>query len=160
MEDQATKLQRLIDDLEIRRVMHEYAARVDLRDWDALRLVLADDLVVEYHNGRTVVAGGDEVVDYIRTNTAHLAWQHHNITPYAVVVEGDHARGRSYLISHQVITEDPTHLLMMAATYDCEFARDGETWRLSRMVHQIKVANFQPIGAQPPAVNVPPAVSH
>ncbi len=160
MEEQAARLQRLIDDLEIRRVMHEYAARVDLRDWDALRLVLAADLEVDYHNGRTIVTGGDEVVDYIRTNTAHLAWQHHNITPYAVEIDGDRASGRSYLISHQVITEQPDQLLMMAAIYDCEFVRDASTWRLSRMVHQIKVANFQPIGTQPPASSIPPAVSH
>jgi len=160
MEEQAARLQRLIDDLEIRRVMHEYAARVDLRDWSALRQVLADDLEVDYHNGRTIVTGGDEVVEYIRANTAHLAWQHHNVTPYAVDVDGDRASGRSYLISHQVVTEDPTHLLMMAATYDCEFTRVADTWRLSRMVHQIKVANFLPIGSQPTSVTVPPAVSH
>jgi SnoaL-like domain len=160
MGDQAARLQGLIDDLEIRRVMHEYAARVDLRDWDALRLVLADDLEVNYHNGRTVVIGGDEVVDYIRSNTTHLAWQHHNVTPYAVEVDGDHASGRSYLISHQVVTEDPTNVLMMVATYDCEFARVDDSWRLRRMVHTIKVANFLPIGTQPASVTIPPAVSH
>ncbi|CAM3465019.1 nuclear transport factor 2 family protein [Nocardioides dubius] len=159
--DLAARLQSVVDDLEIRRVVHEYAARVDLRDWTALRRVLADDVEVNYHNGRTIVTGGDEVVEYIRTNTAHLAWQHHNVTPYDVQVNGDHAAGRSYLISHQVLTDAPTEVLMMAAFYDCEFVRVDGAWRLHRMVHQIKVATFHPIQSQPTAsADIPPAVQH
>lgn len=155
----AERLQYLVDDLEIRRVMHEYAARVDLRDWSALRSVLADDVVVDYHNGRTRVVGADEVVAYIRENTAHLAWQHHNVTAYGVEVDGDVATGRSYLISHQVIRAEPTHVVMMAAGYECRFVRRG-TWQLAHMVHTIKLTNFLPITATaPPGVEIPPAVA-
>lgn len=153
------RLQRLVDDLDIRRVMHEYAARVDLRDWESLREVLADDLVVDYHNGRTVVSGGDEVVEYIRTNTAHLAWQHHHVTPYAITIDGDEASGLSYLLSHQVISEAPEHVVMMAATYECRFRRDHGSWLLTHMVHTIRFNNFIPVTAQPPtAAVIPPAV--
>lgn len=155
----AGKLQALVDDLEIRRVMHEYAAQIDLRNWEKLREILADDLVVDYHNGRTVVEGADRAIEYIQTNTAHLQWQHHNVTPYAVEIKGDRAAGSSYLISHQVISADPTHVVMMAAKYDCEFARIGDTWKLARMVHTIKLLNFLPISGQPSGVTIPPAVA-
>ncbi|MDF1602232.1 nuclear transport factor 2 family protein [Nocardioides sp. YIM 152315] len=153
------RLQCLVDDLEIRRVMQDYAAAVDARDWTVLRTVLADDLVVDYHNGRTIVRGGDAVVTYIRENTAHLAWQHHNVSTYRVDVDGDTATGLTYLISHQQIAEDLSHLLMMVARYDCQFRRRDDRWQLSRMAHTIQANNFVPHQSAPPSdLDIPPAV--
>lgn len=159
--DERARLARVVDDLEIRRLVTDYASLVDARAWDALRGILDDQVVADYHNGRTVVTGAQAMVDYIRTNTAHLAWQHHMVSPYGIDVDGDRATAQAYLVSHQMLDGDRSHVLMMAATYDLELVRDQHRWLLSRMVHTIKVANHLPITTAPPSgVAVPPAVSH
>ncbi|MGC9667597.1 nuclear transport factor 2 family protein [Planosporangium sp. 12N6] len=156
----ARQLQLLVDEQQIRHVMTDYAAFIDARDFDRLRSVFADDVVVDYHNGRTVVTGADAVVGYIIENTAHLAWQHHNVSPYRIDVTGDTAEGLAYLISHQVIRDDPSHVLMMAAHYRTTFTRAADRWRISHMVHTIKLSNFLPVTAVAPVdVHIPPAVA-
>jgi hypothetical protein len=157
-EDIEARLRLLADDLEIRRVLANYAATVDARDFERLRPLFADDVVVDYHNGRTVVAGGDAVVGYIRTNTAHLSWQHHFVSVYGVEVYGDRADAQAYLLSHQVIAADPTHVLMMAARYQVTLTR-SDAWRISAMVHTIQLVNHHPIVvASPVEVDIPAAV--
>ena len=150
----------LVADLDIRRLMYEYAATIDARDWSRLRAVLADDVVVEFHNGRTVVSGADAVVAYVDENTRHLAWQHHTVSPYAIDCDGDRAMGRSYLISHQMIAADPRRVLIMAAYYDTEYIRTTDGWRIARMVHTITMTNFAPLTSTPPdGVPIPPPVA-
>jgi ketosteroid isomerase-like protein len=155
------RLQRVTDDLEIRRVITDYASLIDAREWDRLVGVFAPDFVVEYHNGRTRVEGAQAAVDYIQENTAHLAWQHHFVSPYGVDVDGDQATAQAYLVSHQVIANEPTTVLMMAATYDLRLKRGESGWQLAHMVHAIRVANYLPITTSPPGgAFVPPAVRH
>ena len=160
-EQLVAQLQRVTDDLDIRRVITDYASFIDSRQWDRLREVFADDFAGEYHNGRTRVEGPQAVVDYIIENTAHLAWQHHNVTPYGIDISGDEATAQVYLISHQVVTDEPEHVLTMVATYDLQLRRAGNSWQLTFMEHHIKVATFVPIISTPPGgAYVPPAVRH
>ncbi|GAA4259732.1 nuclear transport factor 2 family protein [Dietzia aurantiaca] len=155
-----SRLQWLVDEAEIRRLVTEYAGLVDAREWDLLVEVFAGDVVVDYHNGRTVVHGARNTVDYIVENTAHLAWQHHFVSPYGIDVDGDTATAKAYLLSHQMLEADPTQVLMMAATYDLEIRRE-DRWRISRMVHTIQVATYLPVTTSPPSgAYTPPAVSH
>jgi len=154
------RVERLVADLEIRRTLTDYAAMVDARDFDRLRCTFADDVCVNYHNGRTIVTGGDEVVDYIRTNTSHLLWQHHNVSVYGVDVDGDAASAQVYLLSHQVVAADPTHVLMMAARYQVRLGRgaDGD-WRIREMVHTIQLVTHHPVVTESPVpVEIPAAV--
>ena len=160
-EELGSRLQRVVDDLEIRRAVTDYAAMVDARDWKGLQAVFAPDVMVDYHNGRTQVSGADSVVAYVRDNTAHLAWQHHFVSVYGVDVAGDEATTQAYLVSHQVVADEPTHVLMMAAAYDVGLRRSEGQWVISRMAHTIKVANFLPITTSPPGgADIPSAVRH
>ena len=157
-EENLHRLAQLVADLEIRRVLTDYAACVDARDFDQLRQVFADDVLVDYHNGRTVVAGGDDVVAYVRDNTSHLAWQHHFVSIYGVDIDRDRATAQVYLLSHQVVRADPTHVLMMAARYQVSLEHT-DRWRISHMVHTIQLANFHGITVDPPIpVEIPDAV--
>jgi ketosteroid isomerase-like protein len=157
-DDARHRLDQLVADLEIRRVLTDYAAAIDARDWERLRPVFADDVIVEYHNGRSLVTGGDEVVDYVRTNTAHLAWQHHFVSVYGVDVAGDEATAQTYLLSHQVVAADPDNVLMMAARYQVRLTRT-DTWRIAHMEHTIQLATYHGITTDPPVpVEIPDAV--
>jgi ketosteroid isomerase-like protein len=158
---QLERLQLLVDELEIRRVITDYASLIDAREFDRLHSVFAPDVVVDYHNGRTQVVGARSVVDYIVENTRHLAWQHHNVSPYGIDVTGDRASAQVYLLSHQMLTDSPDEVLMMASTYDLELTRGEQGWRILHMTHSIKVANYVPITTTPAGgAHVPPAVRH
>lgn len=159
--EQLERLRLLGDELEIRRVITDYASLIDAREYDRLHSVFAPDIVVDYHNGRTQVLGAASVVDYIVENTRHLAWQHHNVSPYGIDVSGDRATAQVYLLSHQVLTDSPGEVLMMAATYDLELAKGEQGWQILHMIHAIKVANYLPITTTPAdGAYVPPAVRH
>lgn len=156
--DPQQRLEALADDLDVRRVITDYAALIDAREFTRLRDVFAEEAVVDYHNGRSIVSGADRLVEYIRENTAHLAWQHHFVSVYGVDVDGDDATALAYLISHQVIEAEPTHVLMMAARYEFGLRRD-DRWRIASIVHTIQLTNFHPITVDPPVpVAIPPAV--
>ena len=160
-EELGSRLQRVVDDLEIRRAVTDYAAMVDARDWKGLEAVFAPDVQVDYHNGRTQVSGAESVVAYVRDNTAHLAWQHHFVSVYGVDVAGDEATTLAYLVSHQVIADEPTQVLTMAASYDVGLRRLEGQWVIARMTHTIRLANFLPITTSPPGgADVPPPVRH
>ena len=161
IDGRADELERVLDDHQVRRAVTNYAAFVDARDWDRLRTVFAPHVEVDYHNGRTQVAGAQAVVDYIRENTQHLAWQHHMVSVYGVDIAGDEATTQAYLVSHQMVADEPGHVLMMAATYDIVLHRAEATWQIAGMVHAIKVATYLPVTAAPPGgAFVPPAVRH
>lgn len=150
----------VLDDLGVRRALTDYAAMVDARDFEALTDVFAPGAVVDYHNGRTTVRGAQAIVDYIRDNTAHLAWQHHNVSVYGVDLRGDDATAQAYLLSHQMHAADPGYVQMMAARYRCTMRRGAERWQIAHMVHTIQLTNFLPVSAQHPnAAPIPPAVA-
>ena len=160
-EGPAQQLQHVLDDHQVRRAVTDYAALVDARDWERLHAVFMPEVKVDYHNGRTQVTGAQAVVDYIRENTRHLAWQHHMVSVYGVDITGDDAVTQAYLVSHQMVTDEPDHVLMMAATYDLAVRRAESRWQIASMVHTIKVATYLPVSAAPPGgAFVPPAVRH
>ena len=161
IERRAGQLQRVLDDHEVRRAVTDYAAFVDAREWDRLHTIFTPEVQVDYHNGRTQVVGAQAVVDYIRENTQHLAWQHHMVSVYGVDIMGDGAAAQAYLVSHQMVADEPGHVLMMAAIYDLTLARGDARWQIAGMVHTIKVASYLPVTAAPPGgAFVPPAVRH
>ena len=161
IEGSAEQLRRVLDDHGVRRAVTDYATFVDAREWDRLGAVFTPGVEVDYHNGRTQLSGAQAVVDYIRENTQHLAWQHHMVSVYGVDITGDEAATHAYLVSHQMVADEPDHVLMMAATYDLSLARGEERWHIAGMVHTIKVATYLPVTAAPPGgAFVPPAVRH
>ncbi len=159
--DLVERMTRVVDDMEIRRAITDYATLVDAREWKRLAAIFADDIVVEYHNGRTTVTGATAVAEYVEANTSHVSWQHHMVSPYGVDVDGDTATALAYLVSHQQIRGDDAEFLMMAADYTLELARRERGWVITHMVHAIKVASFLPISSTPIAgAEVPAAVRH
>ncbi|MFE0748920.1 nuclear transport factor 2 family protein [Gordonia sp. NPDC058843] len=155
------RLARVVDDLEIRRTITDYATLVDARDWERLAAIFDDAVVVEYHNGRTTVVGATAVAEYVKANTSHVAWQHHMVSPYGIDVNGDTATALAYLVSHQQVRGDDTEFLTMAADYTLELARAEGGWVITRMRHSIKLASFLPISTTPLAgADVPAAVKH
>lgn len=150
MTDQQRRMVETIDRMEIRELVTRYPLLVDTRRFDDLIEVFTPDVEVNFHNGRTILHDAQSVVSYLADNTAHLAWQHHHVSVYAVELAGDEACVPAHLLSHQQHAGAPGHVLMMASTYDVRTRRvDGE-WRISYLEHRIQLVNFLPVNSVPP----------
>jgi hypothetical protein len=129
-------IRALQDRMEITDVLYRYASTIDRFDHAGLRSVLADDVWAQYGNADSVV-GGDAVAAWIGEATANVVWQHHLLSVYHVEVDGDRASALVYHTSHQVFEDDPDTAKLLVGRYHNELRRDGDTWRISRLVLEI-----------------------
>jgi hypothetical protein len=129
-------IRALQDRMEITDVLYRYASTIDRFDHAGLRSVLADDVWAQYGNADPVV-GGDAVAAWIGEATANVVWQHHLLSVYHVEVDGDRASALVYHTSHQVFEDDPDTAKLLVGRYHNELRRDGDTWRISRLVLEI-----------------------
>ena len=129
-------VRRLQDRAEITDVLYRYASTIDLFDRDGLRSVLTDDLWAQYGNAEPV-SSGDAVAAWIGDATANVIWQHHLLSVYHVEVDGDRASALVYHTSHQVFEDDPDTAKLLVGRYHNELRREGEGWKISRLVLEI-----------------------
>jgi hypothetical protein len=129
-------VRRLQDRAEITDVLYRYASTIDLFDRDGLRSVLTDDLWAQYGNAEPV-SGGDAVAAWIGEATATVVWQHHLLSVYHVEVDGDRASAFVYHTSHQVFEDDPDTAKLLVGRYHNELRREGDGWKISRLVLEI-----------------------
>jgi len=72
-----------MDDIEaIKQLKARYFRTMDTKDWDAMRLVFSDDLVMDTtDSGGTVVTGADNCMAFIKRALADVITVHHGHTP-------------------------------------------------------------------------------
>jgi hypothetical protein len=126
----------LQDRLDITDVLYRYASTIDRFDLGGLRSVLADDLWAQYGNADPVV-GGDAVAAWIGEAIASVVWQHHLLSVYHVEVDGDRASALVYHTSHQVFEDSVDTAKVLVGRYHNELRREGDAWKLSRLVLEI-----------------------
>jgi ketosteroid isomerase-like protein len=129
-------LQALQDRNEITDVLYKYAATIDKFDYEGLRTTLADDIWAQYGNGDPV-EGGDALQQWIREMTDTVIWQHHLLSVYSVEIDGDSAKSLVYHTSHQLFEDDADNVKLLVGRYHNELRRDGNGWRISRLVLEI-----------------------
>ena len=72
-----------VDDVEaIKQLKARYFRAMDTKDWDAMRRVFTDDVVMDTsESGGGVVTGGDEFMGFLRKVLDGVATVHHGHTP-------------------------------------------------------------------------------
>jgi ketosteroid isomerase-like protein len=131
--DLERRLGALIDHHAVTDTLYRYASTIDVKDFEGLRAVLADDVVAEY-GSHEPIRGRDALVDWIRNMTLDRAWQHHKLTVYHVDVDGDEARALTYHTSHQTTHDDPDTVIVIVARYHDTLRRDGDGWCITHKV--------------------------
>ena len=128
---------RLLQDrADITDVLYRYASTIDRFDVAGLRGVLADDVWAQYGNAEPI-SGGDAVASWIGEAIANVVWQHHLLSVYHVDVDGDRASALVYHTSHQGFEDDPETAKLLVGRYHNELRREGDGWRISRLVLEI-----------------------
>ena len=131
------RLQRVEDELAIQRVLVEYAATQDARDYDGYAALFARE--GEWINGKSVHKGraairklleglyGTPPAGYVNTESYHLT------SNPQIDVKGDRATVRSrHLLVMRGPNGEPTP--MLAGRYEDEFVREDGQWKILRRV--------------------------
>jgi len=123
-----------IDDL-----LARYAFALDLRQWDELRQVFAEDATLDYSTETNVVHSGiDEIIEYISTALSRRPGSQHLIHTTQVWSTGpDSASGRTHATAQHLApgSTPPVSLAevySVGCTYTDEFVRTPDGWRISR----------------------------
>ena len=84
-----------MDDVEaIKQLKARYFRTMDTKDWDAMRLVFADDVVVDTSQaGGGVVTGADEFIAFLRDTIGDVVTVHHGHMPEIDVTSPTTATG-------------------------------------------------------------------
>ena len=131
------RLRALEDELAIQRIIVEYAARLDARDYEGYADLFAREGV--WQNGATVRRGREEIKallvglfgetpdGYVNRESYHL------VSNPQVDVEGDRATARS---RHLLLMrgEDGSPVPELTGLYEDEFVREDGEWKILRRV--------------------------
>jgi ketosteroid isomerase-like protein len=136
-----SRIRRLEDEQAIQRLIVDYAARLDARDYDGYAALFARDGV--WQNGATVRRGRDEIRQLLvgLFGETPEGWvnreSYHLVSNPQVKVEGDRATARS---RHLLLMrgEDGSPVPELTGLYEDEFIREDGAWKiLKRVDHPI-----------------------
>jgi uncharacterized protein (TIGR02246 family) len=131
------RLQRLEDEASIRRILVDYAATQDARDYDGYAALFAKD--GEWSTGKTVHKGraairqllvglyGNPPPGYVNSESFHITYN------AQIELNGDRATARSrHLLIMRGPKGEPTP--MLAGRYEDELIREEGQWKILRRV--------------------------
>lgn len=131
------RLQAVEDELAIRRVLVDYSATQDARDFAAYVALFAED--GEWVNGATVYAGRQAIMDMLVGLYGETPPDFENAESYHISsnpqidLDGDRATARSrYLLMTRGPNGEPTPTL--AGVYDDELVRENGEWKIQRRI--------------------------
>lgn len=128
-------VQRLIDESDLRDLIHRYAFGLDHEDWELWRSVFTDTVTIDmtdYQPGRPArPASADRVVAGIQTMFAGLDGSQHFIGSHRYVINGDRATITAHMRAEHWMTSDMGgDRYTMYGTYFDEAVRTAEGWKL------------------------------
>jgi uncharacterized protein (TIGR02246 family) len=120
-----------VDDIEaIRQLKARYFGTMDTKDWDAMRTVFADGVVIDTtESGGPAITGADEFVAFLRDTLADAITTHHGHMPEIEVTSATTATGIWAL--HDVIKwRDGTRMEGSGHYHETYEKADGR-WRIA-----------------------------
>lgn len=130
------------DVLAIQRLLADYAAAIDGRDFDALGDVFLPDATLDYTSSGGPRDGFPAVRDWLAEALSAVDFTQHLVTNIRVDVDGDEATSSAYFF-HPMRAGDATFLV--SGTYEDRLARTADGWRIAERV-QTMLWSDPPIG--------------
>jgi hypothetical protein len=154
--DQATLLQRLLDEREIKAVLTNYCRGVDRLDAELLRSVYHADAVDNH--GATFRGNAHAFVDVIVERLSRVSRTLHTIGNVTIDIRGDFAWVETYfLVYHHEDRENPGPLmnpagtdLLAAGRYVDKFEKRDGAWKILRRDVLREFTRIDPTGAELP----------
>jgi 3-phenylpropionate/cinnamic acid dioxygenase small subunit len=119
------------DKLAIGEVLVRYATGIDRRDWPRFRTCWTDDVETDYAGLR--IDGVDALTDYMTAAHRDMGETRHQLSNFAIDVDGDTATARSYVHAVLMVRPgDPEAYIDVIGSYDDDLVRAAEGWRIRR----------------------------
>ena len=117
---------------EVSQTLLRYASAVDHGEWDVIEGLFTED-AEGYFGTHDPLIGRSAIIEWMRSSTAGVAWQHHLLSVYHVEPDGpDAVSTLTYHTSHQVLETHPDEVkLLVGRYYDRLRCQDGK-WLISR----------------------------
>ena len=125
--------QSVRDELDIQRVIHDYAWACDNGDWGLLKSVFTDDAFLDYASTEGPAGSRDEVVAWLQESLSQLDWIHHVVSNFQIDLAGDRANVVAmFHCSAQLPGLDD--ILVTGGYYQEELGRTSDGWKIRRLV--------------------------
>ena len=125
------QLKELVDRQALQDVMLRYAKGVDERDMALYRSCFADDVeVLDF--GPEPIHGAEAWVAFVSEALKAYGPTQHMLGPQLAEIDGDTATTRSDVQALHYFADAPTRTLILWATYETDYRRTAEGWRISR----------------------------
>jgi 3-phenylpropionate/cinnamic acid dioxygenase small subunit len=127
----------LADRAEIDDLLARYGFAIDLREWDDLRSVFADDASIDYSGSTQQHTGVDDIVEFFRSTASRCAATQHLMHTSQVWSTGaDTAEGRTHVTAHHVANGVPHPVpqeatFTVTGTYTDRYIRTPDGWRIA-----------------------------
>jgi ketosteroid isomerase-like protein len=126
---------RMLDERAIVEVTHRYCAALDGHDWQALERCFTPDAVAVYGGVPGEHDGLDAIKEVCRASLEPLDASQHLVANHLVELAGDTAASRCYVRAQHCRRELPDgENFMIAGTYEDEWLRTADGWRITRRV--------------------------
>jgi ketosteroid isomerase-like protein len=122
-------LQEMIDEFELRKLVHAYCRAVDRGDLAQLRDLYHDD-AADAHGGFSA-GSADEFLNQLAAARPHIRSMQHNITTVNFVISANAAEGEIYTIAtHTLAGADRDVDVLIGGRYLDKYEKRDGTWKI------------------------------
>ncbi len=125
-----TKLQMLVDRMEIINVFNHYATGIDHHDKTIYRSCFIDKIDVDVTGQGPVKVSADDWVDQAFSIVNNYETTQHIITNHTIAINGDEANAVAYLFAKHY---HPENTLTVGGYYTNRLVRTPEGWKISSL---------------------------
>jgi 3-phenylpropionate/cinnamic acid dioxygenase small subunit len=122
----------IADELDVQRVLHDYAWACDNKDWDLLSSVFTADARLDYSSTGGPAGGREEVTGWLRQSLTQIPVMQHVVTNFQVGVTGDHAAGRAMFLVYARVP-GLVDMLVTGGYYDLALRQEHGEWKIERL---------------------------
>jgi hypothetical protein len=126
-------LQSVRDELDIQRVIHDYAWACDSGDWGLLKSVFTEDATLDYSSAGGPAGPRDEVVVWLEQSLGQLKLIQHVVSNFQIDVAGDGAGIRATFFC-SILFSGVEDVLFTGGFYEEELVRTSDGWKIRRLV--------------------------
>ena len=120
-----------MDDIEaIRQLKARYFRTMDTKDWDGMRRVFTDDVIMDTTgSGGSVISGADEFMTFLRKTLDGVITVHHGHMPEIELTSATTATG-VWALQDLLVWPNGMRLLGFGHYHET-YAKSGDTWRIA-----------------------------
>jgi ketosteroid isomerase-like protein len=139
------RMERALDQLEIRDVIYRYCRGIDRRDFELVRSCYHPDAIDDHGN---FCGGRDEFVTYVSTRLVRFERTMHVIGNVLIEPVGDQARAESYIVAYHRLAgeaDGPARDLIVGLRYVDDFERRDGEWRIAARMCVFEWSRVDPV---------------